>query len=208
MHVFRRYVIAAPIAATLTLGLGFIMTELIASDDLQLVDSAKIRVGAVNPVVIDIEPPSRIERPKIKAVQVPPAPPSFERTKSGAPVPRGLSRTHLPDFVIPKPQIGASLDFVKIQDVKPIERYPPRFPMRAEKSGYCKLTFDVSADGSPFNVVATQCSQSVFERASISSVQKWKYLPQYRNGIAVPYIGLKETIRFNLLDDNGNRIPE
>ena len=81
-------------------------------------------------------------------------------------------------------------------------------PPRAEKSGHCKVRFDVSPEGAPFNVQATYCTQSLFERASIKSVQKWKYNPKIVDGRAVARSGVESKITFKLTDERGRMIPE
>jgi len=87
-------------------------------------------------------------------------------------------------------------------------RIPPIMPPRAEKSGHCKVRFDVSPEGQPFNVVTTFCTQSVFKRPSTKSVQKWKYNPKIVDGRATARKGVETKITFRLADERGNIIPE
>ena len=81
-------------------------------------------------------------------------------------------------------------------------------PPRAERSGHCKVRFDVSPEGQPFNIVSTYCTQSLFERASIKSVQKWKYKPKTVEGRSVARSGVESKITFRLTDERGKLIPE
>lgn len=97
---------------------------------------------------------------------------------------------------------------VSDRDVQPLVRIPPGMPPRAEKSGHCRLRFDVSPEGSPINVVATHCTESIFENASVKSVQKWKYNPKIVNGLPVTRRGVENKVSFRLKDEYGNIIPE
>jgi len=81
-------------------------------------------------------------------------------------------------------------------------------PPRAGKSGHCRMRFDVSPTGVPFNVIATICTDSVFERSSIKSVQRWKYNPKIVDGRAVVRSGVENKITYRLHDERGNIIPE
>lgn len=208
MTNFKRFLLGTPIAAGLTVGLGLIMVGLIASDDLGLDTRKALKIDAVNPVEIDIDPPSRIEKPKLRRVEIPPAPPKFERTPSGIPAADLVLSDLIPPIIPFKPDSLTGVTTIKVQDVQPVLRIAPAMPPRAERSGHCRLTFNVSAEGSPYDVSATQCSQDIFARPSVKSVLKWRYLPQYKDGAPVPYIGLSETIRFRLEDERGNIIPE
>jgi len=81
-------------------------------------------------------------------------------------------------------------------------------PPRAEKSGHCTVRFDVSPEGSPFNVTAPYCTQSLFKRASVKSVEKWKYNPKIVDGRSVARSGVESKITFRLSDERGKLIPE
>jgi len=87
-------------------------------------------------------------------------------------------------------------------------RMKPVMPPRAEKSGHCRVRFDVTPDGQPFNVNAHYCTQSVFKRATIKSVERWKYQPKIAAGLPVSRHGVEAKITFKLADDAGRLIPE
>ena len=70
------------------------------------------------------------------------------------------------------------------------------------------MRFDVSPEGAPFNINALMCTSSVFKRASIRNVGRWKYNPKIVDGRAVSMHGVETTIRFNLTDERGRIIPE
>jgi protein TonB len=89
-------------------------------------------------------------------------------------------------------------------------RIPPVFPNRflqGDYSGYCRVTFDVSPEGQPFNVSAQLCTNDQLKAPTLKSVQRWKYAPKIQNGRPVSRSGLETTIRFDLNDDRGQRLP-
>jgi protein TonB len=81
-------------------------------------------------------------------------------------------------------------------------------PARAERSGFCRVILDVGADGTPFNVRATDCSESIFSRPTVRAVERWRYRPKVENGIEVTRQNVRNIVRFNLLDERGHLIPE
>jgi protein TonB len=209
MTTVKRLIGVLPIAALATFGTGLLMMKLIETGGFVADDSPRIEIGAINPV--EHLPPEiiKIKAPELERVEVPPAPPIVERNHVGMPATDIIETlAPPPPIALPEPADMTKLASIRIGDVRPLVRIPPAMPVRAERSGHCKLAFDVSAQGSPYNVRAIACSQKLFERASVKSVQKWKYRPQYRDGQAVPYIGLTETIRFNLHDEKGHIIAE
>jgi len=97
---------------------------------------------------------------------------------------------------------------VSDREVQPLVRISPIMPPRAEKSGHCRVRFNVSAEGTPFDVQATYCTQSLFERATIKSVQKWKFNPKIVNGRPVAMRGVENQVTYKLTDERGQLIPE
>jgi len=84
---------------------------------------------------------------------------------------------------------------------------PPRFA-EGNNSGRCAVQFNVSAEGSPFNVQITSCSARALEKASIRAVLKWRYQPKVVDGVPVMMSGVQDVIVFNLLDANGRLLPQ
>lgn len=146
---------------------------------------------------------------KVRRVVTPPPPPMIERQQASQPTVAIASlEGAIPDFETPKLDRQSFKIAVSDRDAQPLVRIPPIMPPRAEKSGHCKVRFDVSPQGQPFNVVATYCTGSVFKRASIKSVEKWKYNPKMLDGRAVARNGVESQITFRLTDERGNILPE
>jgi outer membrane biosynthesis protein TonB len=104
------------------------------------------------------------------------------------------------------PEKDAILD----RDAQPTKRPPPTFPpsfLRGDNSGYCKVRFDVSPEGTPINVKATVCTSVYLESPTIKSVETWTYDPKIVNDRAVMRNGVESTIRFDLQDEDGDVLP-
>jgi protein TonB len=204
-----RWLIGVPVAALVTVALFFLMTVLISAE-FEPQEKVETATFEVNPKVEDIKVIERETKiDQVKKVVTPPPPPKIERAQADKPTERIASlEGAVPDFETPKIDRQTFKIAVSDRDAQPLVRIPPIMPTRAEKSGHCKVRFDVSPQGAPFNVTATYCTQSLFERASVKSVEKWKYNPKVLDGRNVARSGVESRITFRLTDDRGNIIPE
>ena len=91
---------------------------------------------------------------------------------------------------------------------------PPRFTQgnysrftQGNYSGYCTVRFDVTSEGQTYNIETLKCSSDQLESATIKSVKKWKYCPKVVDGKAVTRTGIESKIRFDLIDENGVKLP-
>jgi protein TonB len=207
-----RLLILTPLAALFTVGLFLAMKGLI-SKEFQPQDKGETASFEINPKVEDIKVIERETKiDKVKKVITPPPPPMIERAKADKPTEKIASiEGAIPEFESPKIDASNFKITVSDRDAQPLVRIPPVVPPRflqGDNSGYCKVRFDVSPEGQPFNVVATYCTQRLFERASIKSVQKWKYNPKIVDGRSVARSGVESKITFRLTDERGKIIPE
>ena len=211
MHNLLRWSVFAPIAAGLTFGLFLLMRVLISAE---FSPQEKTEVGQfeINPKVekIQVADPT-IELTEYEKVETPPPPPLLERVKAEQPTEKITEITGSSDVFVP-PVIDIPHTSIRVsdRDAQPILRTPPIVPPRflqGNNSGYCKVRFDVSAEGLPFNVQALKCTSSQLKSASIKSVQKWKYNPKMQDGRAVARTGVESKIRFDLKDDRGRILP-
>jgi protein TonB len=209
MAALIRWVVGIPLAAFFTFLLFLGMKALIAGDFKPQKKLAAANFD-INPQVDDIKLVVRETKvQEIKKVVTPPPPPQIERQQAAKPTEAIASlEGAIPEFEAPKIDRSNFKITVSDRDAQPLVRIPPIMPPRAERSGHCKVKFDVSPEGQPFNVVATFCSQSVFKRASTKSVQKWKYNPKIVDGRATARKGVESRITFRLADERGNIIPE
>ena len=206
---FKRLAPSAVLAIGVTCLIGLGMTAMIKSEFTPQ-EKSKSLTFDINPVPEDILPPPTRQKPKeVKRVETPPPPPVLDHGETDRPtVPPTTIDGRIPEFK--KPDLGTDLPIITVtdRDPQPLVRIPPIMPPRAEKSGHCKVRFDVSAEGTPFNVKATYCTQSLFERATIKSVQRWKFNPKIVNGRNVAMIGVENKVTYRLKDERGQLIPE
>jgi protein TonB len=204
-----RWLLGIPVAAFVTIALFVLMTVLISAE-FEPQDKVKTDSFEINPKVEDIKV---IEREtvvdKVQKVITPPPPPMIERAKADKPTEAIASlEGAIPEFEAPKIDRQNFKIAVSDRDAQPLVRIPAIMPTRAEKSGHCLVRFDVSPEGAPFNVDATYCTQRLFERPTIKSVQKWKYNPKIVDGRSVARSGVESKITFQLKDERGRLIPE
>ncbi len=204
-----RWFLGIPFAALVTVGLFIVMMILIAGEfkPQEKVASANFDI---NPTVEDIKVVVRETKiDKVKKVITPPPPPQIERQQAAQPaVAIASMEGAIPDFEPPKIDRQSFKIQVSDRDAQPLVRIPPIMPPRAEKSGHCKVRFDVSPEGQPFNVTTTYCTSNIFERSTIKSVQKWKFNPKIVDGRSVSMSGVENKVTYRLTDERGKIIPE
>ena len=205
-----RYFMSTVGGGTVAVGLGLAMVSMIRVE-FTAQNKGETYGFEINPQVTELPviPDNRREL-ELKKVEVPPAPPVIDKANP--------EQVPVPPIKDPGPvdiPIGPiSIDtnnftiIAENQQESPLVRIPPVMPPRASKSGRCELQFDLSPNGTPFNIVATYCSESHFKRPSVKSVARWKYRPRIVDGQGVTRTGLRETIIFKLLDERGKLIPE
>jgi len=204
-----RWIVGIPIAAFVTFAL-FVAMKILISGDFKPEKKLDTSNFDINPTVEDIKVVKRTTKvDKVKKVITPPPPPTIERQQAAKPqVAIASLEGAVPEFEPPKIDRQNFKIQVSDRDAQPLVRIPPIMPPRAEKSGHCKVRFDVSPEGQPFNVQTTYCTQSLFSRASTKSVQKWKYNPKIVDGRSVSRTGVESQITFRLTDERGRIIPE
>ena len=198
-------VLAVGVTVIITLGMAkMIKTEFTPQEKSENL-AFEINPQVEEPLVI-----TRTERKlEVKRVETPPPPPVIDRAKASKPKERIADlKGSIPTFEAP--QIDKTIFEVKIsdRDVQPLVRIAPIMPTNAERSGHCKVRFNVSAQGAPYDITTSYCSQSLFERATIKSVAKWKYNPKIVNGRAVAMTGVENKVTYRLSDERGRLIPE
>ena len=212
MTILKRTLAGTPAAMLVTAGLGVLMAGLIKVEHRTIDDKPEKLSFVINETEPDIEITRTTELPILRNVEVPPPPPVIAVPKTGLPTP-GTYKLDVKPPPLPKPKVEwtAASFTVSDTDARPLVRIPPVMPPRfaeGNNSGRCAVQFNVSAEGSPFNVQITSCSASVLEKASIRAVLKWRYQPKILDGVPVMMTGVRDEIVFELLDENGRRLPE
>ncbi|WP_371397523.1 energy transducer TonB [Fretibacter rubidus] len=144
-----------------------------------------------------------------KRVEIPPVTPQLDTqsTKNVSVEPVSVDPV---DFDWTPPTLDRKRYIINAADTdeQPLLRQAPAMPTRASRSGHCIMAFDVNAEGAPYNIIATNCSDNVFTRASVKAVGKWRYRPKVVGGQAVSRTGMRSKISFQLTDEAGRIIPE
>lgn len=204
-----RWIVGIPLAAFVTFVL-FVAMKVLISGNFEAQEKLEAGNFEINPTVEDIKVVKRTTKiDKVKKVITPPPPPQIERQQAAKPQEAIASlEGAIPEFEPPKIDRQNFKIQVSDRDAQPLVRIPPIMPPRAEKSGHCKVRFDVSPEGAPFNVQTTYCTQKLFARASTKSVTKWKYNPKIVDGRSVARTGVESKITFRLTDERGKILPE
>ena len=206
-----RWLVFTPLAAVFTVLLFLAMRALISKDFVPQ-DKSDTASFEINPKVEDIKVIERETKvDKVRKVITPPPPPQIERAKADKPTEKIASiEGAVPEFESPKIDASNFKITVSDRDAQPLVRIPPQIPPRflqGDNSGYCKVRFDVSPEGQPFNIQTTVCTSRVLERSTIKNVQKWKYNPKIVDGRSVSRTGVETTIRYNIQDERGKLLP-
>lgn len=178
-----RWILGIPVAAIITIGLFVLMMTLIA-EEFKPQEKLATSSFEINPTVEDIKVIKRETKvQQVKKVITPPPPPTIERQSAAKPQERIASlEGAIPEFEAPKIDRQNFKIQVSDRDAQPLVRIPPIMPPRAETSGHCKVRFDVSPEGAPFNVTTTYCTKSLLSA---------RQLNPFKNG---------NTIRRSLMD--------
>ena len=88
-------------------------------------------------------------------------------------------------------------EYLPIVKIAPI--YPPRAQDRGVE-GQCTVIYTVTKNGSTANIRVDEsdCTSSLFHRASIRAAEKFKYKPTVRNGEAIEVDNVKNRFTYSL----------
>lgn len=113
-----------------------------------------------------------------------------------------------PSINIAPPSVAANTDIggpsamnVAEGDYLPIVRVAPVYPARALSrglEGYVDLSFTVTSAGTVADPVVDFSTSSLFERAAIRAVLKFKYKPRVKDGVAIDVPNVKTRITFKI----------
>ena len=207
--LIKRLAPSAVLAIGVTGLIGLGMAAMIKSEFTPQ-EKAETLAFEINPQIVEPPVVRRVEKPlDVKRVETPPPPPILDHGKTEKPTVAPTTMDGpIPTFEKPVLSTDVPVITVSDRDVQPLLRIAPIMPPRAEKSGHCRVRFNVSAEGAPFDVQTTYCTQSLFERATLKSVQRWKFNPKIVNGRPVAMTGVENKVTYRLTDERGQLIPE
>ncbi|MCP5089676.1 MAG: energy transducer TonB [Gammaproteobacteria bacterium] len=198
-----RYVISIVLGTVITLSLLFVMQLLIVTGKTALTDPRErhklefVRVKRnENLNTADLTP----EKPPKPPETPPETPPQdMDNINPDAPTISVAAPTVTADTSIGGP--GAMN--IAEGDYLPIVRVAPVYPARALSrglEGFVDLSFTVTSAGTVKDPIVLQSSSSLFERAALRAVLKFKYKPRVVDGVPVEVPGVKTRISFQLED--------
>ena len=188
-----------PVAGAITVGLFFLMRGLIDIGDVRPEPAVERP-----PVVIHYEPEPVDPHIPVDMDVIPlDPPPPTERL----PIDRVRPTSDAPmeNYTVPAVDVGGlelASNVVPVRrDPLPVVRIPPVYPDTAARrglEGQCTMIFDITPQGTTANVRPLDCTSSLFERASVNAVSRWRYDPQVRDGEPTLYRGATTQLRFSL----------
>lgn len=202
-----RLVIGIPLAIAVTVGVFWLMIINIRVGDLDLDEEATQYDIVINQEVAEVDVRRRETTiDDVESVEPPPPPPQIERQRAEQPT-EGLSTIigEIPTFDTPSLNSDSISFSVSDRDAQPLVRIEPQYPPRAAERGIqgsCAVQFDVTPDGTPTNIIIMpgRCDSSLFERAAIRAVERWRYQPRVEDGVAVARRGVQTSFEFQLAD--------
>lgn len=200
-----RLLVGVPIAAVITFLLFMLMQRLILTDEVELEPARDELAISISEEVEDLSVRQReVTMDDVNEVEPPPPPPQIERQVAEAPAEdMNTIAGEIPEFDAPDLGSGDVSFDVSDRDAQPMVRIPPQYPPRAAERGVegsCLMQFDVTPDGTPTNIVALDCTSSLFERSSIRAVERWRYEPRIENGNAVWRRGVQTSLDYQLAE--------
>lgn len=203
-----RYLVTAFGGFGITLALFFTMQALIST---QRRDDDKIPVTRIdfNMTREDSNINDRQRKlPDKKENEKPPPPPEIDMSRMQKPK---LGDLNASIMAIPTLNMtgGPDLSAPSDGEILPLVRIEPRYPPRALSrgiEGWVLLEFTVSPTGTVIDpqVVDSEPS-SIFNRAAITAVSRWKYKPKVVDGVPVPREGQQVVLTFKISEDDKGR---
>lgn len=197
-----RHISAALLGAVVTFGLFYLMQSLILGKD--------ARVGTEGGSLIEfirLKKDSELEEKKRKMPEKeeqeePPPPPDLDFSKSAAPdqiIEEMAFNVDVGIDIGGGPNLGAAASDT---DIVPIVRVQPQYPLRAAENGtegWVEVQFTISPTGTVKDpLVLNSKPGTVFNRAAIKAIRKWKYNPKIEDGVAIERPGVKVRLTFKL----------
>lgn len=198
-----RYIISIFVGLAVTVSLLFVMQLLIVTGKQALTDPRERHK-------LEFVRVKRNENLNVEDI-VPEKPPKPPETPPETP-PQDMDNINpdAPSINVAPPQVAANTDIggpggmnIAEGDYLPIVRVAPVYPARALSrglEGFVDLSFTVTTTGTVIDPIVLQSTSSLFERAAIRAVLKFKYKPRVVDGVPVAVPGVKTRISFQLED--------
>ncbi len=196
-----RYIFSVVVGVIVTLSLLFVMNILIVTGKQALTkprDRAKlefVRVKRNESLNVEDFTPEKPPKPPETPPETPPQ--DMDSIDPSAPT-----------INVAAPEVATDADIggpggmnIAEGDYLPIVRVAPVYPARALSrglEGYVDLAFTVTSSGTVRDPIVTYSSSSLFERAAIRAVLKFKYKPRVVDGVPIDVPNVKTRITFKI----------
>jgi len=194
---FVRVLVGALVAVPVAIGLFFLMHSLI-NRDYEQVDTEARKIADIIVPERDID--VQVRQPKPEKVDDPEQPPPDLPTPD-MDMDMDLNIVN----TAPRASIEVQISATGISgdgEYLPIVKVAPVYPRRAQTrgiSGYCIVEYTVTRTGSIRDPRAVDCQPSgVFESASISAAEKFKYRPRVVDGEPIEVAGVQNLFTYEL----------
>ena len=198
-----RYAFSIAVGVVVTMSLLFLMQILIATGQAALTKPREraqldfVRVKRNEALNVEEYKPEKPPKPPETPPETPPQ--EMDNIDPSAPT-----------IDIPAPTVAADTSIggpggmnIAEGDYLPIVRVAPVYPARALSrglEGYVDLSFTVTTAGTVKDPIVIESTSSLFERAAIRAVLKFKYKPRVVDGVPVEVPGVKTRITFKIED--------
>jgi protein TonB len=199
--MYGRYAFSIAIGVVVTLSLLFLMQVLIATGKTALTkprDRAKlefVRVKRNEALNVEDFTPEKPPKPPETPPETPPQ--DMDNIDPSAPTINVAPPTVATDTSIGGP---GGMNIAE-GDYLPIVRVAPVYPARALSrglEGYVDMSFTVTTTGTVRDPVVLFSTSSLFERAAMRAVLKFKYKPRVVDGVPVDVPNVKTRITFKI----------
>jgi protein TonB len=196
-----RHLTAAFFAIVVTFGLFYLMQALILGKDMKLGEMSGTMIDFVRlkkDSDLDIK---KRKMPDKQEPEEPPPPPDLSMARSNKPSQEMGDMAFAIDVEV---DVGGTSFAIAASDtdVVPIVRVNPQYPLRASErgiEGWVEVTFTISKLGTVKDPsVLNSHPSSIFDRAALKAIKKWKYNPKIEDGEPVERSGIKVRLKFEL----------
>jgi protein TonB len=198
-----RHLTAAFLSILVTFGLFYLMQALILGGDMKLGEA-----GGTNIDFVRLKKDSELDikkrkMPDRKEPEEPPPPPDLSMARSNKPSQEMGDMAFAIDVDVDMSGTGFEIA-ASDTDVVPIVRVTPQYPLRASErgiEGWVEVEFTISKLGTVKDPrVINSHPSSIFDRAALKAIRKWKYNPKIEDGEPVERPGIKVRLKFDLTD--------
>ena len=199
--MIARYALSLGVGSAITFALFFIMQLLIATGRGALTEASTFRVNDFVRVERNEQIETRERRPE--RPPEPELPPEVPQQTAADSFDNSMAVSLSAPTVDANLNVGGVGFGVSDGEYLPIVKVAPVYPARALRmgiQGYCIVEFTVMPNGATRDAYGVECSNSVFERASVEAALKFKYKPRVIDGVAVEVPNVQNRITFELAE--------